>query len=655
MTRTTHRAGCIGWVGAPALFFGVGIALLGSAGDASADTGGEDGPSSPRAVAAGPAAAGRSAARLAAAAAVGAPARTQQRVGGSLFARTPRLAYNAAQNTQGPGGAITGTLNASHAVGYPLTYTAGRPARGSVEVHPNGTFTYTPDPDLAALGGTDTFTVVADDRPANPRHWHGAATFFAPARGHTATSGVTVLTNPGPPLPDSVLATTEQLAAERLAAELASSPIVGLAKVILKAGWLLAAQQNYAAVGGPDRANLTRLDQAITEYATQAALEVQLLDSANPKVIQQVAPPHNWYLQDFPGSRIWYDNPDTIYRFIGVNSASSYVLTGRFDGSLPADTNFSVLTGLSGATASNLNGRDLVLGPDGSFTITASAAPAEPGQPNHLQLPPGTTLITTRNTLSDWNSQEPMSLEVLRVGGPPPSLFSQIGGFAIPGIGPLVAGSPLLTSLVSAVPPLPGGRLVREIETAVIMLLLGISGENQYMGVAAVDPRTGQRRPPNTLSQPDRNAQFLATQLQSAGYFDLGDDDALIVRVDPGNARYFNLPVTDLWTITGNYWDEQTSLNNGQAIANPDGTYTFVISKSDPGVHNWVSTGGLNRGTISMRFQDFDPGSEAAPTVSTEVVPLSLIVPDITPAQRAAQIAGRQLGNARRWAPYPQA
>ena len=400
---------------------------------------------------------------------------------------------------------------------------------------------------------------------------------------------------------------------------------------------------------------MARLDQAINEYANQAALSVQLLDSMNPKVIQQVAPPHDWYLQNFTGSRIWYDNPDTIYRFIGVNNASSYVFTGRFDGGLPADTNFSVLTGLSGNTASNLNGRDLVLNPDGSFTITASAHPAAPGQPNHLQLAPGTTLITTRNTLSDWNSQDPMSLSVLRVSGPRPSLFAQLGGFAIPGLGQFVSGSPLLTSLVSLIPPLPAPRLLQSIETAAIMLLLGISGQNQYMGVATTDPTTGQRRAPNTLSDPDRNAQFLATQLQSAGYFDLGDDEALVVDIDPGSARYFNVPVTDLWTITGDYWNQQTSLNKAQSIANPDGTYTYVIAKSDPAVHNWVSTGGLNKGTISIRFQDFDPDSDAAPTVTARVVPISDITPDITTAQRAQQLADRQLGYYRRWAPYPQA
>ena len=582
---------------------------------------------------------------------------------GSLLAGRPQLPYNAAQNTQGDGGVITGTLNPYQPNGYVLTTTVTTPpANGSVTLNDDGTFSYTPDAGFAARGGTDTFTVTGDDQPGNPRHWHGLAGFVAPDRGHTVISSVTVLENPGTPLPNSVLSTTDQLNAEQLAADLAGSPLVELAKLVLKAGWLMAARNNFALVGGPDAENLARLDQAVTEYATQAALEVQLLNSPDPKVIQQVAPPHSWYLQDFPGSRIWYDNPDTIYRFIGVNNASSYVLTGRFDGSLPADTNFSVLTGLGGTTAANLNGRDLVLNPDGSFTITASAAPSQPGQTNHLQLPSGTTLITTRNTLSDWNSQEPMSLQVLKVSGPPPSLFSQIGGFAFPGLGPLITASPLLTALVSAIPPLPAPRLLQSIETAAIMLLLGISGENQYMGVATTDPGTGQLRAPNVLSDPDRNAQFLSTQLQSAGYFQLADTQGLVVTVDPGNARYVNVPVTDDWTITDNYWDQQTSLNLSQSVANPDGTYTFVISKADPGVANWISTGGLDQGTISIRFQDFDQSSQRAPTVSSEVVTLSDLATAlpvttvyVTPEERAVQIAQRQLGYTRRWAPYPQA
>jgi hypothetical protein len=149
--------------------------------------------------------------------------------------------------------------------------------------------------------------------------------------------------------------------------------------------------------------------------------------------------------------------------------------------------------------------------------------------------------------------------------------------------------------------------------------------------------------------------------LQSLGYFQLDDDQTLVVTIDPGNAGYFVVPVTNDWTVTTNYWDQQTSLNNAQAVANPDGTYTFVISKADPGVANWVSTGGLNQGTLFIRFQVLDPNSTDKPTVSSQVVPidgLGTVLPAtteyVTPAQRAAQIAQRQAGFNRRFAPYPQ-
>ncbi|WP_445166145.1 Ig-like domain-containing protein [Mycolicibacterium sp. Dal123E01] len=585
-------------------------------------------------------------------------------IGNILFAQRPTVAYNAAQNLQADDGVITGTLNARQANGYALTYTvSAAPQQGTVAIHDDGTFTYTPNAQFTALGGTDTFSVVADDQPGNQMHFHGLATFFAPNGGSTATAKVTVLENPGTAEPTSVLSTTDQLNAEQTVTQIANSPLMQLAKGILKVGWWLAAQKNFSMIGGPDAENMAQLDQAVTEYANQAAMEVLLLNSNAPKFFQQVAPLHSWYLQSFSGTRIWYDNPDTIYRFVGVNNASSYVISGKFDGSLPADTNFSVLTGLSGTTADNINGKDLVINPDGTFTITVDGTPTLLGQTNHLYLPPGTSLITTRNTLSDWNTEEPMSLSILRVSGPPNSLFSQLGGFAIPGIGPLVSGNPLLTSLVSLIPPLPAPRLLQSVEAAVIMLLLGISGENKYMSVATKDATTGQTRPPNVLSNPDHNASFLATQLQSAGYFNLDDDDALVITINPGKARYFSVPVTNQWTITDNYWDQQTSLNTSQSDINDDNeTYTIVVSPADPGVANWVSTGGLNQGTISIRFQDFDPNSDVDPTVSSQVVKLSQldgVLPAgtvfVTPEERAAQIATRQLGYNKRYTPYPQA
>ncbi|MDO3398978.1 hypothetical protein QWI29_02955 [Mycolicibacterium neoaurum] len=463
----------------------------------------------------------------------------------------------------------------------------------------------------------------------------------------------------------SPLGTPQQLAAEQLAQRIAGSVPVQLARLFLKAGFYSAAQRQFDRVDGPDPENLRRLDAAVDAYAMGAAFQQQLLNSAEPTVVMQVAPPHTWYGQSVGASRILYDNPDTIYRFMGVNGASSYVIRGTFADldNLPADTSFSVLTGLTGNTAAVLTKDQLVIEPDGSFTITADASPAG-GRTNHLQLTAETTLIATRNTLSDWARQTPMSLEITRVSGPPNSLFSQLGGFAIPGIGPAVVRNPVLTTLVSLIPPLPYVPTLLRGTVAAVIMLLGVQREETYMRVATTDPGTGERIDPNVLKDPARNAEFLATQLQSAGYFQLADDQALVITVRPGGAGYFVVPVTDDWTVTDDYWNVQTSLNNAQAVADDaDGTtYTLVLSPTDPGVANWVSTGGLNQGTISIRFQDLDPDAAILPSVDARLVRLEDLPAEMPPGtrwvtggERAAQLAGRKAAYDLRFAPYPQA
>lgn len=459
----------------------------------------------------------------------------------------------------------------------------------------------------------------------------------------------------------SPLGTEQQLEAERIATRTVRTLPVQLMKAVLRAGWLTTARREYRALGGLDRTNLDQLGRAVDEYAMAAAFQQQLLNPMRPTVVAQVAPPHSWYGMTVPGSRILYDNPDTIYRFMGVNKTSTYVITGRVLGEPAADLTFSVLTGLSGVTADILTGRQLQLEADGSFTVTVSGAEAAPGQVNHLQLTNNTTLIAVRDTLSRWETQVPMELAIERTSGPPNSLFSQLGGFAIPLLGPAVTSSRLLTTLVSLIPPLPiQPALLRGTFTAAVMAL-GLSMEAKYINVATTDPSTGQRLAPNEFRDPSRNAEFLATQLQSAGYFQLTDRQALVITVDPGNARYFTVPVTNLWTITDNYWDQQTSLNNAQAERNADGTYTFVVSSRDPGAHNWVSTGGLNQGTISIRFQDLDPESDVLPTVRAVVVDrrrLPTVLPAdtryLTRAQRIEQLAVRRAGFDVRFAPFPQ-
>jgi hypothetical protein len=254
-----------------------------------------------------------------------------------------------------------------------------------------------------------------------------------------------------------------------------------------------------------------------------------------------------------------------------------------------------------------------------------------------------------------------MELEVQRVSGPPNSLFAQLGGFVL--LGSLVNDNPLLASLASLIPPLAIAEapIVRGTLTALLMIVRGANQEAKYMALATTDP-DGQLRPPNVMTPPASNAEFLANQLQSNGYFQLADDEALVLTIDPASAGFFTVPVYNDWTITGDYWNQQTSLNNDQSVANLDGTYTMVVSPTDPLVRNWVSTGGLNQGIISMRFQNLDPDSLDTPTVESQVVKIADLRDDlpadtvfVTPEQRAAQLAVRKAGFNKRWAPYPQA
>jgi hypothetical protein len=315
----------------------------------------------------------------------------------------------------------------------------------------------------------------------------------------------------------SPLGTPEQLAAERTATETVNTLPVVLMKLFLKQGFLSAAQQQFP--GGPDEKNVAALGRAVDEYALAAAFQQQLLNPLTPRVVTQVAPPHTWYGQSVGGTRILYDNPDTIYRFMPVSASSQYVITGRFsdltEDGRPADTSFSVLEGLAGTTSSILTADDLEINEDGTFVITVSSEPAN-GRKNHIQLTSSSTIIAARDTLGNWNAEEPISLAIERVGGPPNSLFAQLGGFAL--LGPLVSTNPLLTALVSLVPPLPCmPPVIRGVFTAAILAIRGVSEQSKYMALATTDPETGNPGRPTRSVNRQATPSFSRTSCKAVG------------------------------------------------------------------------------------------------------------------------------------------
>lgn len=72
-------------------------------------------------------------------------------------------------------------------------------------------------------------------------------------------------------------------------------------------------------------------------------------------------------------------------------------------------------------------------------------------------------------------------------------------------------------------------------------------------------------------------------------------DEALIVTANAAGALFRNVVLCDLFFMSLSYWSRTGSMNMSQMAADNDGTFTYVVTHQDPGVYNWLDTGGLHR------------------------------------------------------------
>lgn len=360
------------------------------------------------------------------------------------------------------------------------------------------------------------------------------------------------------------------------------------------------------------------LNQTIDELVFSAIQKAVNNDPYHPKVYFVNAAPHTWFGLNVPGGRYCYDNPDTIYRTIPINGSEQYIIRGQRYKPAPSDVSFSLIRNVnSQRTIAILTDDELKIEEDGSYEITIDNSPAN-GRPNHIQSNEHAKQLFIRNSLGDWVTQTPDALTVELIGSviSPPPTQSQIVSWA---------KKNLLQSILD-------------------------------YGIGALGIKT-MRQDTNTLSAPKQSNSLgtLVTQASSFGHFVLSEDQALIATLTPGGASYFVFPATQPWMITVDPGSYQCSLNGTQAIANPDGTYIFVLSRKDPKVYNWISTSNLNEGTIMARWQNL-ASTNSDPAITTQVSKLSeldqILPPStkfVTPEQRQEQLAFRAKGYARRF------
>jgi len=148
--------------------------------------------------------------------------------------------------------------------------------------------------------------------------------------------------------------------------------------------------------------------------------------------------------------------------------------------------------------------------------------------------------------------------------------------------------------------------------------------------------------------------QGLADNLYGTGWFALEAGEAMLIELDAPDALHWSFQLGNFWWESLDYVNRTGSLNGEQAVPSPDGRYRILIAATDPGVPNWLDTGGHPEGFILYRFQQ----TRDNPRPNVHVGPIEEIVAalpagtlHVSPQARRAEIAERQAHGARRWAP----
>jgi hypothetical protein len=318
-------------------------------------------------------------------------------------------------------------------------------------------------------------------------------------------------------------------------------------------------------------------------------------------------------------------NPDNLYLLAEIDPAEQYVIHGQRGTCV--DLIIEARTGIGrreddvhSETLAYIEARNLLVGRDGRFEVRLGGPPQEG---NHLPLSERATTIFARQTHGDWMTETPAILHIEKLGPAPPPVPRP--------------------SLVEAEAML--GRAA-----SVVLALARFNDKTAAQWAASM---TVNAFPEPTTKVGDG---FFPGQFSAIGQFHLRDPrEALVVTMDPVDADYLGFSIGHLkWYLPLDYHNRQCSMNTAQARPSSDGRFRYVISATDPGIPNWIDTGGVLKGFMFFRGQRLR--GAGLPQPRTRLVPIAGVreefpaeEPGVTPAERREAVRQRQLSVFRRY------
>ena len=337
-------------------------------------------------------------------------------------------------------------------------------------------------------------------------------------------------------------------------------------------------------VDTPSEAKPT-FENAMDEFVTNYLFKAAASDPVHPRFVRDFMPAYQWRGVDVPGARMGGDNPDNIYLLAGIAHGGRYKVTAKLTGPEPANTSFT-LTGNFGTsvTIHTIESGQLKRDQDGGFEITIDSEAAN-GRSNHLTTAKHVKFLYIRISLNDWAVECPYELNIERLDA-------------------VVDSDPLTVEKMAREGAF---RLIEDIPL--------------YYWFHRLFSGLGK----NTLCPPKLSGDVggLVSQAGAQGFFSLDDDECVVIRYKAVSAPYAAVQLADWWFRSIDAHRRPSSLTEAQSHVDADGWIRLVASKQDPGVANWLDTGGLNTFLLLVRWQGLSPErSGDGPVCETDVVKL---------------------------------
>ena len=328
------------------------------------------------------------------------------------------------------------------------------------------------------------------------------------------------------------------------------------------------------------------------------------------------------YPQFFHLASSWWcyggQNPDATYWCATLDGEHTYRMFGTrgtayiFDLEVWAGDHVDYITNhaFGGLSDFEHGERQIEFGPDGEVEIVLSRE-KQPG--NWCPIPEGRSWVLVRQLFYDWENEQVGDLYIERVGAqyPPPVVTEEEWTSRVTRLGQYLTNN--------------------------------TAAYNRAAAIALESPPNSFRFQPILIGDDTRDGTGFAGQFDGSdhyfmrqivmgqGRYECEPDQAVIIEVPAPKTRYWN------YYLMTRYWEgvswnlRQSSLNGHQGMIDTDGVLRVVIAQRDPGVPNWLDTGGHSVGIIVGRL--WQP--EVVENPQVQVVPLDEIRGDfLTPPRQ---------------------